>query len=205
MPFVVLSYHQPLKSLDSLATNVNRVQRCYDNLSPCTDKLVYRPGKLNGNADLMSRLPLPATKDALEAKLRLTDPTDIYVYFLGSSAVQTRLRGRAGTFFGGLAMQTGDHFEGGERKHRPAIPITHEQARLSWQLIQRDRKWKQNQTRPPEGPRVYAVPDDSPLTYPDEISVVRGQLEPGLMLHACPMTEEGRQLLGLKSKQDVWQ
>ena len=50
---------------------------------------------------------------------------------------------------------------------------------------------------------MYAVPDDSPLTYPDESSVVRGQLEPGLMLHARQMTEEGRKLLGSRSKQDV--
>ena len=50
---------------------------------------------------------------------------------------------------------------------------------------------------------MYAVPDDSPLTYPDESSVVRGQLEPGLMLHACPMTEEGTEFVGSRSKQDV--
>ena len=50
---------------------------------------------------------------------------------------------------------------------------------------------------------MYAVPDDSPLTYPDESSVVHGQLEPGLMLHACPMTEERRKLPGSRSKQDV--
>ena len=50
---------------------------------------------------------------------------------------------------------------------------------------------------------MKAKPDDSPLTYPDESSVVRGQVGPGLMLHACLMTEEGRGLLGSRSKQDV--
>ena len=50
---------------------------------------------------------------------------------------------------------------------------------------------------------MYAVPDDSQRAYPDESSVVRGQLEPGLMSHAFPMTEEGRKFLGSRSKQDV--
>ena len=167
IPFDVISDHQPLKNLESLPTKVNRVQRWYDFLSAYTYKLVYRPGKLNGNADLMSRLPLPALEDALDAKLCLTDPTDIDVYFIGASGVQPWLRGRAGTLLGGLAMPTGDHSDGGEKEYRPAPPTTDEQARLSWQRLQRDRKCKQNQTRPPEGPRVYAVPDDSPLTYPE--------------------------------------
>ena len=71
----------------------------------------------------MSRLPLPATKYALDAKLRLTDPTDIDVYFIGASGVQPRLRGRVGIFLGGLAMQMSDHSEGGrgniDRRHQP--------------------------------------------------------------------------------------
>ena len=152
--FVVMSDNQPLKNLESLATKVNREQRWYDFLSAYTYKLVYRPWRLNGNADLMSRLPLTATKDALDATLCLTDPTDIDVYFIGASGVQPRLRGRAGTFLGGMAMQTGDDSEGGEREHRRALPTTEEQAQRSWQQLQRDQKCKQNQTRPPEGPRV---------------------------------------------------
>ena len=140
IPFVVKSDHQSLKNLESLATKVNRVQRWYDFLSAYTYRLVYRPGKLNGNADLMSRLSFPAAKDSLDVKLRLTDPTDIDIYFIGASGVQPRLRGRAGIFLGGLAMQTGDHSEGGEREHRPAPPTTDEQARLSWQRLQGDRK-----------------------------------------------------------------
>ena len=64
IPFVGISDQQPLKNLESLATQVNRVQRWYDSLSAYTYKLVYRPLKLNGNADLMTRLPFPATEDA---------------------------------------------------------------------------------------------------------------------------------------------
>lgn len=49
----------------------------------------------------------------------------------------------------------------------------------------------------------YVVPDDSPLTYPDEGYVVRGQLKPGLMFHTCPITVEGRKLVGSRSQQDA--
>lgn len=50
---------------------------------------------------------------------------------------------------------------------------------------------------------MYAIRDDSPLTYPDESSVVRSQPEPGLMLYACTMTGEGICLLCSRSEQDV--
>ena len=78
---------------------------------------MYRPGKLNGNADPMSSVPLPATKDALSATLRLTDATDIDVYFIGASGVQPRLRRQAGTILGGLAMQAGNYSDWGKRKY----------------------------------------------------------------------------------------
>ena len=79
IPFIVVSDHQPLKNLESLAAKVNRVQRWYDFLSAYTYKLVYRPGRLNRNADLISRLPLPVTDEAQSAALRLSDPTDVDV------------------------------------------------------------------------------------------------------------------------------
>ena len=123
MPFVVMRDNQPQKTLESLATKITRIQRWYDCLSAYTYKLVYRPGKLNGNADLISRLRLTVTKDALEAELHLADPADIDAYFIGASGVQPRLRGRAGTILGGMAMQTCDHSDGGGgnigRRHQP--------------------------------------------------------------------------------------
>ena len=79
IPFVVVSDHQPLKHLESLATKVNRVQRWYDFLSAYTYTLEYRPGKNNGNADVLSRLPLPATKADSHPEFRLSDPTDVDV------------------------------------------------------------------------------------------------------------------------------
>ena len=100
-------------------------------------------------------------------------------------------------------MQTVDYSEGGEKEHQPAPPTTDDHARLSWPLLQRDRKCKQSHTRPPEGPRVYAVPDGSSLAYPDESFVVFRQLGPGQLLHACPMIEEEMELLSSRSKKDV--
>ena len=55
IPFVVVNDRQPLKNLESLSTKANRVQRWFDFLSPYTYTLEYRPGKNNGNADLLSR------------------------------------------------------------------------------------------------------------------------------------------------------
>ena len=203
IPFIVVSDHQSLKNLESLAAKVDRVQRWYDVLSAYTYKLVYRPGRLNGNADLMSRLPLPVTDDAQSAALRLTDPTDIDVYFVGASGLHPRLTRRTGTGFGGLEPHADENFEEGEREDRPAPRTTDEQAKLSWEQMQNDRKRKHNQTRQPVGPRVYAIRDDSPPTNPDTSQVVSGQLEPGQIVHASPMTKEEREFLGSRSKQKV--
>ena len=62
IPFVVVSDHQLLKNLESSSTKVYRVQRWFDSLSAYTYTLEYGPGQSNDNADLLSRLPLPATK-----------------------------------------------------------------------------------------------------------------------------------------------
>ena len=83
--FVVVSDHQPLKNLESLSTKVNRVQSWFDFLSACTYTLECRPGKNNGNSDLLSRLPLPATEAENHPEFRLSDPDDIDVYLIGSS------------------------------------------------------------------------------------------------------------------------
>ena len=103
---IVVTDHQPLKNLESLATKVNRVQRWFDFLSAYNYKLVYRPGKMNGNADLMSRLPLPATEEATCDNLRLTDPSDVDVYFVGASGVQPRLGTRRDISLVGLECRT---------------------------------------------------------------------------------------------------
>ena len=72
-------------------------------------KLVYRSG-LNGNADLLSCLSLPANDAATDADLRLTDPNDVAVYFIGASGVQPRLGKRMGTILAGLQQRPADFF-----------------------------------------------------------------------------------------------
>ena len=76
IPFVVVCDHQPFKNLESLSTKVNRVQRWYAFLSAHSYTLECRPGKANGNGDLLSRLPLPATNTDNHPDVRLSDPTD---------------------------------------------------------------------------------------------------------------------------------
>ena len=88
IPFVVVSDHKPLKNLERLSTKVNRVQRWFDYLSAYTYTLEYRPGKSNGNADLLSRLSLSVTEADNHPDVRLSDPADIDVYLIGASGVQ---------------------------------------------------------------------------------------------------------------------
>ena len=104
---------------------------------------------------------------------------------------------------GGLECRTDEIFEVGEIEHRIAPRTTDEQAILSWQLMQNDRIREHYQTRRIESPREYSIRDDSPLCEPEENKVYSGQLEPGLVLHACPMTKEGRKFLDQGSIQDV--
>ena len=88
-PFVVVSDHQPLENLESLPTKVNRVQRWYAFLRDFSHTLEYRPGKANGNANLMSRLPSPATEADNRPDVSLSDPPYIDVHLIGASGVHS--------------------------------------------------------------------------------------------------------------------
>ena len=96
-------------------------------------------------------------------------------------------------------------FKGGaEAIEQGSAPrTTEEEARLLWQLMQHNRVRDQYQIRQPESPRVYTIRDDEPLGEPDESLVFSGQLEPCLILHACPMTVESREFLYSKSIHDL--
>ena len=207
----MVSDHHPLKSLESLATKVDRVERWFDLLSAYKYKLVYRPGRLNGNADLMSRLPLAATEEETSASFRLSGPSDVDIYFVGASGVQPRLRRRRvislgglecrtegkgislgglecrterrGISLNGLECQTEKIFKVGEKEvdQRRAPRTTDGEAKLLWQLMRRNRLRDQYHMRQPESPRVYTIRDDEPLSEPDESLVFSGQLEPGLI------------------------
>ena len=103
---MAVSDHQRMEILESLATKVSRVQRWFEFLSTYTKKLVYRPGQLNGNANLMSRLLLLVAEGATCEKLRLTHPWDVDVYFMGASGLQPHLGTRRDFNQGGLECRT---------------------------------------------------------------------------------------------------
>ncbi|CAM9449927.1 unnamed protein product [Pylaiella littoralis] len=50
--------------------------------------------------------------------------------------------------------------------------------------------------------KARAVPNDTRLIDPEGMAV-SGQLEPGLIVHACPVTEVGRRLPGITQKTEV--
>ena len=195
IPFEIYSDHQPLRNLGSLAEKNNRVQRWYDFLSAYTYELKYRPGRENLNADLMSRLPLPATPADEAPDVRLTDPSDLDVYMIGASGV---LPSRLGPVLcaNESHLDHRDSFVVGENGCR-SIPLTTEEvAEQTWRQIQQH---SSKETMRSSDERT-CVPDGTRLVDPGN-TVVSGQWEPGLVLHAVPITEVGRRLLGLKSEQ----
>ena len=60
--FTIFSDHKALESLDKIAERNPRVQRWMEFLAAYNYTLEYRRGSANGNADFLSRLPLPATE-----------------------------------------------------------------------------------------------------------------------------------------------
>lgn len=58
--FEIYTDHQALTSIAKVGEHNARVQRWMEYLSNFTYKLIYRKGSANGNADFLSRLPLPA-------------------------------------------------------------------------------------------------------------------------------------------------
>ena len=68
----------------------------------------------------MSRLPLPATDTATDAELRLTDPTDVDVHFIGRRQWSaTTARGTDGLNLGWATVETGGIFCGGGGRAYP--------------------------------------------------------------------------------------
>ncbi|CAM9887102.1 unnamed protein product, partial [Sphacelaria rigidula] len=57
VPFGICTDHQPLRNLLSLAEKFPRVQRWHDFSSAYTYKIKYKPGRVNADAGMLSRLP----------------------------------------------------------------------------------------------------------------------------------------------------
>ena len=177
------------------------MQRWFGFSSAYTYTLEYRPGKSKGNADLLSRLPLPATEADNHPNVRLSDPTDFDVDLIGASGVQIEQlaakhesnQHRSGN------LDPGFIFAVGEKELRIAPFTTSEQSAQTWNVIQKERAKRLSKIVEPK--RRFAIPDETPLVRPT--SVISGQWKPGLVLHACPITEEERFVLGLIEKQTI--
>ena len=83
IPFEVETYHQPLQNLASLSDKSNILQIWFGFLSAYTFTLMYRSKNANANADVLSRLPLPATAEDLQPRYHLTAPSDLDVTSYG--------------------------------------------------------------------------------------------------------------------------
>ena len=64
-----------------------RIMRWLEFLASYDYTLKYRKGCDNGNADFLSRLPQPVTSQDLSDTCRLTEPTDVGIYFVGASGI----------------------------------------------------------------------------------------------------------------------
>ena len=73
--------HKAVESLDKIAEHYPRVQRRVESLTAYSYTLIYRNGSANGNADFLSRLPLPATERDRDGPSNLT-PSDEERFFL---------------------------------------------------------------------------------------------------------------------------
>ena len=175
----------------------------------------------NANADVLSRLPLPATAEDLQPKYRLTDPSDLDVYFVSTSGIHpTRLRTSSDSSLGGLANASGglasvlgglaatldDVFfvvvgggggvacaqKDGQQVWRAASKrfLTEDEAQHEqWKAIQAVHPRLTCASQDKERPAGFLLDDDSVLVQRTINAVVEGQLEPGLLLSACPLTQ----------------
>ena len=89
-------------------------------------------------------------------------------------------------------------FERGEEELRTDSFTTNEEADF-WHVIQKERMKRKSTKVEPQ--RRFTLPDSTPLVQPSQ--VISGQWEPGLILHACPITEEGRSFFDIKDEKLV--
>ena len=64
--FTIITDHEPLKFLSTADVPVPRLARLQKRLNIYNHKIEYRPGKLNGNADALSRMVSEDNEDDIE-------------------------------------------------------------------------------------------------------------------------------------------
>ena len=87
-------------------------------------------------------------------------------------------------------------FERGEEELRTDSFTTNEEADRVWHVIQNERMKRKPTKVEPQ--RRFTIPDNTPLVQPSQ--VISGQWEPGLILHACPITEAARTFFDLNEE-----
>ncbi len=80
--FRVYSDHKALENIAKVGEHNARVRRWLEFLSAYDYTLEYRKGTANGNADFLSRLPLPATEADRTGRNRLTGPDTVGIYLI---------------------------------------------------------------------------------------------------------------------------
>ena len=80
VPFHIYTDHGALEQLAKVGEQNPRVQRWLEFLTAYQYTVKHRPGKTNGTADLLSRLPLPPTAVDFSPACRLTEPDEPGVY-----------------------------------------------------------------------------------------------------------------------------
>ena len=106
IPFEVETDHLPLQIFARLSDSSNCVQSWVDFLDASIFTIHYR--SKNTNADVMSRLPLPAIAEDPQPRYRPTDPSDLNVYFVGASGIHpSSLQTSSDSSLGGLANALG--------------------------------------------------------------------------------------------------
>ena len=83
--FPIFSDHKALKSPDKIAEHNPRVQRWLEFFTADNYTLEYRKGGANGNADFLSRLPLPATELDRSGPRCLTPSNEERVFLIRSN------------------------------------------------------------------------------------------------------------------------
>ena len=117
--------------------------------------------------------------------VRQSDPEDIDVYLIGASGLQSRLAEPLSSSPCRIEELTPEiDFERGEKELRTDSFTSNEGADRVWHVIQKERMKRKSAKVEPQ--RRFTIPDNTPLVQPSQ--VISGQWEPGLILHACPIT-----------------
>ena len=100
--FRIFSDRKALESIDKVGDHNARVQRWLEFLTGFDYPLKYRNCSANGNADLLSRLPEPATEHDHSGSCSLTPVGDGGIFLIRACGLRTRSSLTLGVGLGGL-------------------------------------------------------------------------------------------------------